>query len=319
MKIIFFGTPQFASEILQKIISKHEVVCVVTTLDTKKGRGKKFLPSNVKETANKLNIPVLQPENLNEKKFIDDLKKFNADLFAVIAFRKLPKEVWEIPNRGTINLHTSLLPNYRGAGPINWVLINGEKTTGITTFFINDKIDTGDIILQKEINITENMTAAQLHNSMIIEGIEIINKTIDCISKNKVKKFTQPQSNGFKKAPKIKKDLLKINWNKSALEVHNLIRGLSPYVDKYTMLSDVSICPSAWFFLNNKRVKIYKASLTDKINHNSTIDTNNKNYLNINFEDKALSIEVIQMEGKKSMEIKQFLQGRKINDKDFIN
>ena len=186
MKIIFFGTPQFASEILQKIISKHEVVCVVTTLDTKKGRGKKFLPSNVKETANKLNIPVLQPENLNEKKFIDDLKKFNADLFAVIAFRKLPKEVWEIPNRGTINLHTSLLPNYRGAGPINWVLINGEKTTGITTFFINDKIDTGDIILQKEINITENMTAAQLHNSMIIEGIEIINKTIDCISKNKV-------------------------------------------------------------------------------------------------------------------------------------
>ena len=163
------------------------------------------------------------------------------------------------------------------------------------------------------------MTAAQLHNSMIIEGIEIINKTIDCISKNKVKKFTQPQSNGFKKAPKIKKDLLKINWNKSALEVHNLIRGLSPYVDKNIMLSDVSICPSAWFFLNNKRVKIYKASLTDKINHNSTVDTNNKTYLNINFEDKALSIEVIQMEGKKSMEIKQFLQGRKINDKDFIN
>ena len=319
MKIVFFGTPDFSSQILKKILNGNEIVSIVTAEDSQKGRGKKFQFPDVKKTGIELNIPVFQPKNLKDDKFVEKLKKFNADIFLVIAFRKLPKKVWQIPKKGTINLHTSFLPDYRGAGPINWVLINGEKHTGITSFFINDKIDQGDIILQKKISIDKNMTAAQLHNQMIIDGIEITNKTIELIRNNALKIKIQNQSETHKKAPKINKELLRINWGQSIEQIHNKIRGLSPFLNKNELLKDISICPCAWFYLNNKRIKVQKSSICEKINDSKFIDTDNKNYLNINFSQKALSLEMIQIEGKKPMLIKQFLQGNKINENDQIS
>ena len=318
MKIIFFGTPNFSSQILKEILIGNEILAIITTEDSQRGRGKKFQFPDIKKTGIELNIPVLQPINLSDNNFLNRIRKFNADIFLVIAFRKLPKEVWEIPKNGTINLHTSFLPEYRGAGPINWVLINGEKNTGVTSFFINDKIDQGDIILQKKISIDKNMTAAQLHNQMIIDGIEITNQTIELIKNNAVKIKSQSASKEHKKAPKIKKELLKIDWNKSIDQIHNKIRGLSPFLKDDKLLQDIAICPCAWFYLNNKRVKIQKSYITEKINQSKIIDTDNKSYLNINFPKKALSLEMIQIEGKKPMLIKQFLQGNKINDTDKI-
>ena len=318
MKIICFGTPSFTSEIIKNIERCNDIVCIVTTEDTQKGRGKKILPSDVKKTAFELDIPILQPNKLDDKEFIEKLKEYNADLFLVIAFRKLPKVVWELPKKGTINLHTSLLPEYRGAAPINWVLINGENKTGVTTFFINEKIDLGDIILQKKINLDQNITAGQLHNLMIHNGIEIVNKTINLIDENDVQLIYQSKKDEFKAAPKLNKELQKINWQKSIIEIHNKIRGLSPFIDQTTMLKDVSICPCAWFFLNSKRVKIQKSSIVEIVNKERYLDTDNKNYLNVNFKDKALSLEIIQPEGKKPMNIKEFLQGNKIDNSDII-
>ena len=318
MKIICFGTPSFTSEIIKNIERCNDIVCIVTTEDTQKGRGKKILPSDVKKTAFELDIPILQPNKLDDKDFIEKLKEYNADLFLVIAFRKLPKVVWELPKKGTINLHTSLLPEYRGAAPINWVLINGENKTGVTTFFINEKIDQGDIILQKKINLDQNITAGQLHNLMIHDGIEIVNKTINLIDENDVQLIYQSKKDEFKPAPKLNKELQKINWQKSIIEIHNKIRGLSPFIDQTTMLKDVSICPCAWFFLNSKRVKIQKSSIVEIVNKERYLDTDNKNYLNVNFKNKALSLEIIQPEGKKPMNIKQFLQGNKIDSSDII-
>lgn len=318
MKIICFGTPSFTSEIIKNIERCNDIVCIVTTEDTQKGRGKKMLPSDVKKTAFELNIPILQPNKLDDKEFIEKLEEYNADLFLVIAFRKLPKVVWELPKKGTINLHTSLLPEYRGAAPINWVLINGENKTGVTTFFINEKIDQGDIILQKKINLDQNITAGQLHNLMINDGIEIVNKTINLIDENDVQLIYQSKKDEFKAAPKLNKELQKINWQKSIIEIHNKIRGLSPFIDQTTMLKDVSICPCAWFFLNSKRVKIQKSSVVEIVNKVRYLDTDNKNYLNVNFKNKALSLEIIQPEGKKPMNIKQFLQGNKIDSSDII-
>ena len=318
MKIICFGTPSFTSEIIKNIERCNDIVCIVTTEDTQKGRGKKILPSDVKKTAFELDIPILQPNKLDDKEFIEKLKEYNADLFLVIAFRKLPKVVWELPKKGTINLHTSLLPEYRGAAPINWVLINGENKTGVTTFFINEKIDQGDIILQKKINLDQNITAGQLHNLMINDGIEIVNKTINLIDENNVQLIYQSKKDEFKAAPKLNKELQEINWQKSIIEIHNKIRGLSPFIDQTTMLKDVSICPCAWFFLNSKRVKIQKSSIVKIVNKERYLDTDNKNYLNVNFKNKALSLEIIQPEGKKPMNIKQFLQGNKIDSSDTI-
>ncbi len=319
MKIIFFGTPNFSSQILKEISKNNDILCVVTGEDSKQGRGKKIQFPDIKKTGIELGVPVLQPKNLKDQIFIKSLQNFNADVFLVIAFRKLPKEVWEIPKKGTINLHTSLLPEYRGAGPINWVLINGEKTTGVTCFYINEIIDQGNIITQKKINLDQNITAAQLHNQMIIDGIEIVSETIKQITEEKINTIIQSENKDLKNAPKIHKELLRINWNEPINKIHNKIRGLSPYLDDNELLKDVSICPCAWFKLNNKRVKIQKTSICEVINNDSRIDTDNKNYLHINFKNKALALEMIQIEGKKPMLIKQFLQGNRINSSDKIS
>ena len=319
MNIVFFGTPKFASEILKEISKKNNVVAIVTSIDSKKGRGKKIQHTDVKKIGLELNIPVLQPENLKEAIFIKNLKNINADLFLVIAFRKLPKEVWSIPKKGTINLHTSLLPDYRGAAPINWTLINGDKSTGISSFFINEEIDKGDIILQKSIALNEDTTAAQLHQKMILESIILINNTLSKTKDGLIKKTIQNDNSDLRKAPKIDKELLKIDFDKDIGSVHNLIRGLSPYLKNKELLSGVEICPSAWFYLNNKRIKVQKTLITEIKNSMSKIDTDNKSYMHINFKDKALSLEMIQPEGKKPMDIRSFLQGNRIDKSDIIS
>lgn len=321
MKIIFFGTPNFAANNLQSLIEKgHDIVAVVTPPDSKKGRGKKLKPCAVKEIAIEYNIPVLQPIKLKDESFINELESFNADLFVVVAFRMLPKVVWNIPPKGTINLHTSLLPNYRGAAPINRVLINGEKETGITTFFIDENIDSGAIIAQERVDLSENTTAAELHNTLMNKGSKLLVHTIGLISENQVKQTTQQLTPEMKEAPKLTKELLKIDWNKSAEDIHNLIRGLSPYIDNNTRLKDVAICPSAWFVLqdengNQKRIKAHLSKIIESDSKEIlSLETDNKTYLNIITSKNAISILNLQAEGKNPMTIQQFLQGNKITD-----
>tara|TARA_B100001758_G_C18385992_1_gene600131 strand:+ start:642 stop:1622 length:981 start_codon:yes stop_codon:yes gene_type:complete len=326
MKIIFFGTPIFAASTLAYLIDKkYKIVAVVTSPDSKKGRGKKLTASPVKVYSIMNSIPVLQPKKLRDTNFVNTLKSFNADLFVVVAFRMLPEIIWQIPEKGTINLHTSLLPEYKGAAPINWVLINGEKKSGVSTFFINSRIDCGDILLQKEITLSEEITAAQLHNNLIKEGGEILVNTLESINKSRVTRTPQEDNKSTFKAPKITKELLRINWDKDANEIHNLIRGLSPLLDNMTLLKDVAICPSAWFFLENpeghlKRIKIHRTKvISSSSEHIATLKTDNKSYLHIITKKDAIAILNLQAEGKKPMTIQQFLQGNKITKEHKIS
>ena len=253
MKIIFFGTPNFAATNLKYLLGKgFEIVAIVTPPDSRKGRGKQLKLCAVKEVGLENNIPVLQPLKLRDEEFISELKNYNADLFVVVAFRMLPKKVWGIPKLGTINLHTSLLPNYRGAAPINWVLINGENQTGITTFFIDNKIDSGKIILQEKVNLTNNTTAAELHNTLMNNGSKLLTNTLEIIRDGDATQNAQVLTSEMREAPKLTKELLKIDWGRSANDIHNLIRGLSPFLDSQTKLKDVAICPSAWFTLQDE-------------------------------------------------------------------
>ncbi|MEC7863884.1 MAG: methionyl-tRNA formyltransferase, partial [Bacteroidota bacterium] len=231
-----------------------------------------------------------------------------------------PEVVWKIPTKGTINLHASLLPNYRGAAPINRVLINGEQETGISTFFINHSIDSGAIIQQESIKLTNTTTAAQLHNLLIHKGNNLLIKTLNSIKNDSAIQIPQQSSKAILEAPKLTKELLKINWNKSAIDIHNLVRGLSPFLDNHTMLKDVAICPSAWFFLKNntshqKRIKLH---LTKVVKSDSNdllcIKTDNKTYLHIITNKDAIAILNLQVEGKNPMTIQQFLQGNKITE-----
>ena len=318
MKIIFFGTPFFAAEILQHLIQKnYDIAAIVCPPDKMTGRGKKIKSCAVKKRGLENKINILQPENLSNDLFIKSLKEFNADIFLIVAFRMLPEIIWKIPSKGAINLHTSLLPNYKGAAPINWVLINGEKETGITTFFINNKIDSGDIIMQQKITLKNNTTAAQLHNIMIKNGSILLEKSLQQIIKSNHNAKKQIENN-YQKAPKLTKDVLKINWKKSAYEIHNLVRGLSPFLDKNSILKNISICPSAYFNLVDqngkiKRIKVFLTEIIDSESDNSLqIKSDNKTYLNIVTLKNEISIKNLQMEGKKPMTIKQFLQGNKI-------
>ena len=321
MKIVFFGTPSFAANNLDYLINNnHKIVAIVTPPDSKTGRGKQLKSCAVKEVALINNIPVLQPKKLKADEFINKLETFYADLFVVVAFRMLPEVVWKIPKKGTINLHVSLLPNYRGAAPINRVLINGEKETGISTFFIDHNIDSGEIIQQKRVELTNKTTAAQLHNNLIEKGNTLLTSTLDAIKNNSAIRSPQKHSGSILEAPKLTKELLKIDWNKSAIDIHNLVRGLSPFLDDNTVLKDIAICPSAWFYLadntgNQKRIKLH---LTEVIKSESKnllhIKTDNKTYLHIITNKDAIAILNLQAEGKRPMTIKQFLQGNKITE-----
>ena len=324
MKIVFFGTPNFAATNLNVLINAgYDILGIVCPPDSKKGRGKQLKPCAVKEVGIEYNIPVLQPLKLRDNDFINQLKSLNADLFVVVAFRMLPHSVWSLPSKGTINLHTSLLPNYRGAAPINWVLINGEIETGITTFFIDQQIDSGEIIKQEKIKLTNSTTAAELHNTLMNKGSDLLIDTLNAINENTVSHLEQEHNLAISEAPKLTKELLKIDWNKTANEIHNLVRGLSPFLDNNTKLKDIAICPSAWFILQDdkgigKRIKLH---LSEVVNNNSdkhlSIKTDNKTYLHIITNMNAISILNLQAEGKNPMTIQQFLQGNKINE-DFL-
>jgi methionyl-tRNA formyltransferase len=326
MKIVFFGTPHFAATNLKALINaRYDIVGIVCPPDSKKGRGKQLNSCAVKEVGVANNIPVLQPLKLRDNDFINQLKSLNADLFVVVAFRMLPQSVWDLPNKGTINLHTSLLPNYRGAAPINWVLINGEKETGITTFFIDQQIDSGAIIKQEKIILTDKTTAAELHNTLMNKGSDLLINTLNSIKNNTVSHQEQEHNSSMSEAPKLTKELLKIDWNKSANEIHDLVRGLSPFLDNNTKLKDIAICPSAWFILQDdkgieKRIKLH---LSEVVSNNSdkllSIKTDNKTYLHIITNMNAISILNLQAEGKNPMTIQQFLQGNKINENFLIS
>ena len=326
MKIVFFGTPHFAATNLNALINaRYDIVGVVCPPDSKKGRGKQLKPCAVKEVGVANNIPVLQPLKLRDNDFINQLKSLNADLFVVVAFRMLPQSVWNLPSNGTINLHTSLLPNYRGSAPINWVLINGEKETGITTFFIDQQIDSGAIIKQEKITLTDKTTAAELHNTLMNKGGDLLINTLKSIKNNTVTQQDQEHNSAMLEAPKLTKKLLKIDWNKTANEIHNLVRGLSPFLDNNIKLKDIAICPSAWFILQDdkgieKRIKLH---LSEVVSNNSdkllSIKTDNKTYLHIITNKNAIAILNLQVEGKNPMTIQQFLQGNKINEKFLIS
>jgi len=321
MRIVFFGTPFFAATNLKALINEgHEIVGVVTPPDSRKGRGKQLKPCAVKEVAEENNITVLQPIKLKNEDFIEELKSLKADLFVVVAFRMLPQSVWILPKKGTINLHTSLLPNYRGAAPINWVLINGEKETGITTFFIDKQIDSGAIIQQEKIALTNKTTAAELHNTLMNNGSILLINTLNSIQNNTVSQSPQQHSKSMLEAPKLTKELLKIDWDEPAEKIHDLVRGLSPFLDNNRKLKDVAICPSAWFILEDengiqKRIKLH---LSEVISSSSkdllTIKTDNKTHLHIITTKHAIAVLNLQAEGKNPMTIQQFLQGNKINN-----
>ena len=312
LRIVFMGTPEFAVATLGTLIMNgFNVVGVVTTPDRPSGRGRKVKKSAIKEFAEFSYLPILQPENLKDKQFLDELHKLNADIFLVVAFRMLPEVVWRMPSIGTINLHASLLPHYRGAAPINHALINGETITGVTTFFIDDKIDNGNILLREEIQIYPFENAGDLHDRLKNLGTRLVIRTLAAISENSLNPI--PQSQFLKQgeipktAPKIfLKDCI-IDWNKGHHDVHNLVRGLSPYP-----------CARSSFARDSATIsfKIFEShSENDEHSYKpGEIISDGKHYIKIACKNGYLNILSIQLEGKKRMSTVEFLRGFKISD-----
>ncbi|MBM77334.1 MAG: methionyl-tRNA formyltransferase [Crocinitomicaceae bacterium] len=301
MRIVFMGTPEFSIPCLDILNnSNHEIVAVVTATDKPAGRGKKLKSSAIKKYAVENNLNLLQPEKLKNQIFIDNLKNLNADIFIVIAFRMLPKIVWNIPRYGTVNLHASLLPNYRGAAPINWAIINGEKESGITTFFINEEIDKGSIILQESIKIEDKFSAGDLHDIMMIKGAKLILETVNKIENNSVKEIEQDVlTKTFKTAPKLSKDICKIKWNSSAKSITNHIRGLNPFPGAWTTLTNGEI---------NKHFKIFSADISNEIIGLGILKIiNNQLYIGCN--NGSIRLIEVQIEGKKRMLAEDFIKG----------
>ncbi|MEY2867831.1 MAG: hypothetical protein RIR01_231 [Bacteroidota bacterium] len=302
LRIVFMGTPDFAVGILDSILkNNYEVVGVITAADKPAGRGQKIKYSAVKEYALANNLNLLQPTNLKDESFLAELKSLNANLQIVVAFRMLPKVVWEMPQFGTFNLHASLLPNYRGAAPINWAIINGETKTGVTTFFIDDKIDTGAMILSSETEIDPNENAGQLHDRLMNLGSNTVIDTLALLEKGKVNTTIQTENADIKTAYKLNKENCKIDWTKSSSDIHNLIRGLSPY-------------PASWCFFTDKNqewnVKIYESKVISEA-HNYTTGTiiSSKKELKIAVKDGFIQILSLQFPGKKKMTTTELLNG----------
>ena len=321
-RIVFMGTPEFAVASLDALIRKgFNVVGVVTAPDKPSGRGMKMNESAVKKYASKKGLKILQPEKLKNADFLQELKSLNADLQVVVAFRMLPEVVWNMPPRGTINLHASLLPQYRGAAPINWAIINGETETGVTTFKLQQEIDTGNILLQEKIQIGENETAGELHDKMKEIGANLLAETVKGILEGTLQETPQssivnselsmttdkdsnihsqltPHDSRLKLAPKIHTETCKIDWNKSVDEIHNLIRGLSPY-------------PTAFTELGDKTLKIFKSEkeYTVPTSPIGKWETDRKSYLKFACKDGYLLSKEVQLEGKKRMNVEDFLRG----------
>jgi len=301
LRIVFMGTPEFAVASLESLYnSEHAVVAVVTVADKPAGRGKQVQMSDVKKFALEKNLPILQPEKLRSEEFINELRSFNADLFVIVAFRMLPEVVWSMPPLGSINLHGSLLPAYRGAAPINWAIINGEQQTGVTIFFLQHEIDTGKIIRRESIAIGENETAGELHDRMMQVGAKALVSATDEIAAGNDKLISQEEliAGGelIKHAPKIFKEDCKIDFSKTVEEVHNFVRGLSPY-------------PAAWTILGDKTLKIFMGEKQYNKEENDPILTDGKTYLKMKCSDGDYAITEMQMEGKKKMGVAEFLRG----------
>lgn len=310
LRIIFMGTPEFAVASLDILVkNNYNIVGVVTATDKPAGRGNKLQTSAVKQYAEANQLKVLQPEKLKSPEFIEQLKALKPNLFVVVAFRMLPEIVWDMPQFGTFNLHASLLPQYRGAAPINWALINGEKETGVTTFFLQHEIDTGNIIFQDKIKITEQDNAGNIHDKLMQIGAALVLKTVQAIETNEVQSYAQTsnlQSNNLilQHAPKIFKETCLIDWNNSAEKIQNLIRGLSPY-------------PAAFTYLDNKTLKIYRSIINEERNHAETsignFYTDGKTFLSFRAADAFVDILELQIEGKKKMTITDFIRGHRFN------
>ena len=301
LRIVFMGTPDFAVTILKHLVENHyNIVGVITAADKPAGRGRKLNESVVKKYALSKEITILQPTNLKNQGFQQELENLKADLQIVVAFRMLPKAVWKMPKLGTFNLHASLLPSYRGAAPIHWAIINGETKTGVTTFFIDDKIDTGEIILQKEISIDNDETVGSLHDKLMFLGADLVTKTVDLISEGNVTTKKQPELEE-KSAPKLNPENTKINWTHSLDTIYNQIRGLNPF-------------PAAWTSIKNNdeeiTAKIYavrKEIQKHKFNTGKIIAS--KKELKVAIKDGFLIIDEIKISGKKKMDAKSLLNG----------
>lgn len=301
MKIVFMGTPDFAVPSLEKIISEYGVEAVFTQPDRPKGRGKKLAFSPVKEVAVKHDIKVFQPEKLKEDRVaIEYLKELKPDFIIVVAFGQiLTKEVLDIPRIGCINLHASLLPMYRGAAPLNWVVVNGEKVSGNTTMLMDVGLDTGDMLLKDEVEITENMTAGELHDKLMVSGAELLIKTIDGMSKGEITPIKQEGETCYAKM--LSKDTGKIDWNKSAKDIHNLIRGLNPWPIAHTTYKD-------------ENMKIYESTVLSENSSKEpgTIISVNKNGMKVNTTDGIILIKKIQFPNGKPLTIEQYINGKEI-------
>jgi len=296
------GTPDFAVGTLKKLIeANYQVVGVITAPDKPAGRGRKLHESSVKKYAVAQKLSVLQPTNLKNEDFLKDLKSLKANLQIVVAFRMLPKVVWQMPKYGTFNLHASLLPDYRGAAPINWVLINGETKTGVSTFFIDENIDTGEMILQEEVNIDPLETAGSLHDKLMEIGSDLVLKTVQLIETNAVKTTPQPDMVDVKTAYKLNKDNCRIDWNNSIETIYNKVRGLNPY-------------PAAWTILFNDKekinIKIYEVE-TLKEDHKNPVGKieSNKKEVKVSVPEGYIILKTIQLPGKRKMDIKSLLNG----------
>lgn len=302
LKIVFFGTPEFAVESLNALIKNDfNIVGVVTMPDKIAGRGHKLYQSDVKRYAVEHNLNLLQPEKLKAEDFLENLKSLNADLFIVIAFRMLPREVWQMPKLGTFNLHASLLPKYRGAAPINRAVMNGDKETGVTTFFLKHEIDTGDMIMQRKIDILPDDNVGDVHDKLMHLGAEMVVETVNAILDDTLTTTPQPRGE-FTPAPKIFKEDCHIDWSSASLNVHNHVRGLSPYPAAWTVIVEDSGRPL--------ECKIFKTSLTEESSENSIgkVKTDGKR-LFIACADKWLEILELQPAGKKRMAAEAFLLG----------
>lgn len=302
LRIVFMGTPDFAVPTLQALVeNKYNVVAVITAPDKPAGRGQKIQQSPVKEYAVSQGIPVLQPTNLKSEAFLDELRSYQANLQIIVAFRMLPEVVWAMPELGSFNIHASLLPQYRGAAPINWAIINGEKETGVTSFFLKHEIDTGDLIFQDRVPILEEDDFGSMYEKLKHKGAELAVRTVQAIERDEVQPQPQQTTAETKHAPKIFKETCEIDWNRPARQVRDFIRGLSPY-------------PAAWTRFDGKTFKIFKTEVLQNAGYTLTlgqIKTDNKTYLHVQTAEGALSILDLQMEGKKRMPVQDLLRGYK--------
>ncbi|MGL6105338.1 methionyl-tRNA formyltransferase [Romboutsia sp.] len=302
MRIVFMGTPEIATGCLQKLIDeKHEIIGVVTQPDKPQNRGKKLGMPPVKELAIKYDLAVYQPQKAREEGFVQTLRELNPDVIVVVAFGQiLPKSILDIPKYGCINVHVSLLPKYRGAAPINWVIINGEEKTGVTTMYMDEGLDTGDIILTEEFGLDDSITAGELHDKMMVSGAQTLKETLDLIEKGCAPRTIQNHEE-HTYAPMMNKSLGNIDWNKDAKDIHNLVRGVNPW-------------PSAYTTYNDATMKVWKTKVLDESSEKTpgTILKVDKDGIRVSTNNKVILIEEIQMPGKKRVQVSEYIKGNSI-------